>query len=355
MTGFYHLAAPLIWALDPEKAHAAAITALKSGLLPQRGLPAWPQLEVKAFGLSFPNPLGVAAGLDKQGEAVDGLLGLGFGFTEAGTVTPRPQPGNPKPRLFRLPDDRAIINRFGFNSQGHQAVYQRLAARADLGGIVGVNIGANKDTSQRSDDYVEGLKAFHEVASYLTVNISSPNTKGLRALQSFDELSELAGRLGEARRALGSSVPLLLKIAPDLDEADMADIAKVCLQGSFEGLIVSNTTIERPPLRSPHKTQSGGLSGRPLFSLSTRQLARMHQLTRGKIPLIGAGGIDSVETAWRKICAGASLLQLYSGLVYEGPGLVRAINKGLARKLKENNMTSITEATGSGVLEWLAE
>ena len=289
-----------------------------------------PRLAVEAFGLSFPNPLGVAAGFDKNAEVPDAMLALGFGFTEIGTVTPKPQVGNPRPRLFRLPEDSAVINRMGFNNEGHAAALRRLEARRGRGGIVGVNIGANKDSADRIGDYVQGISRFTHVASYFTVNISSPNTPGLRGLQSRAELEQLLSRLNDERARHEAQPPMLLKIAPDLREDELEDIAAACGGGAVDGIIVSNTTLSRDGLRSGHAKEHGGLSGLPLLALSTRQLARMFVLTDGRIPLVGAGGVHDGASALMKIRAGASLVQLYSALVYQGPGLVIGILNHLA-------------------------
>ena len=320
----FPFARPLLHSLDAETAHGLTIRALSA--MPARApAAADPRLAVDAFGLRFPNPLGVAAGFDKNAEVPDAMLALGFGFTEIGTVTPKPQMGNPRPRLFRLPEDRAVINRMGFNNEGHAAALRRLAARRARGGIVGVNIGANKDSADRIGDYVQGIAAFAHLASYFTVNISSPNTPGLRGLQSRAELEQLLGRLNDERARQEKEPPMLLKIAPDLREDELEDIAAACGGGAVDGIIVSNTTLARDGLRSGHAKEQGGLSGLPLLQLSTRQLARMFVLTDGKIPLVGAGGVHDGASALLKIRAGASLVQLYSALVYQGPGLVTSI------------------------------
>ncbi len=323
------LARPFLHALDPETAHRATILALRAAVLPsaRRDNPA---LAVDAFGLRFPNPVGIAAGFDKNAEAVDALFALGFGFVEIGTITPKPQLGNPRPRLFRLTRDRAVINRFGFNSDGHAAVHRRLAARAHRPGIVGINLGANKDADDRVADYVAGVKTFADVATYFTVNVSSPNTPGLRDLQEAKALDDLLARVTEARDAAPMRRPLLLKIAPDLGEAQLDDVVGVALARGVDGMIVSNTTITRPSmLADVQRNEAGGLSGRAVFDLSTRILAQVHARTGGKIPLIGVGGIDSAETARAKRDAGATLVQLYSSLVFEGVGLVGRIKRGL--------------------------
>jgi dihydroorotate dehydrogenase len=337
----FPLAARLLEKMDAERAHGLTIRALKiSPRAPPR--PAG-DLAQEVFGLSFPNPLGLAAGFDKNAEVPDAMLGLGFGFAEVGTVTPLPQGGNPKPRLFRLAEDRAVINRMGFNNEGHAAMLQRLVDRK-RNGIVGVNIGANKDSPNRIADYCAGLKVFADIASYVTVNISSPNTPGLRGLQTRDELAGLLSALNEVRSGLQRKVPLLLKIAPDLGEAELEDIAACCI-GNVDGVIVSNTTITRPSLHSRHKVEAGGLSGEPLFSLATRQLAKFYLTSNGKFPLIGVGGIHDVESAWTKIEAGATLLQLYSALVYRGPALITEIFEGLSLRLKGAGV-SLSEVRG---------
>ncbi|NJM28965.1 MAG: quinone-dependent dihydroorotate dehydrogenase [Rhizobiales bacterium] len=338
----FPLAAPLLARLDAEQAHDLTIRALK---ISPCATPARPGgLAQNVFGLDFPNPLGLAAGFDKNAEVPDATLGFGFGFAEVGTVTPLPQKGNPRPRLFRLPQDRAVINRMGFNNEGHAAMLRRLVDRKRAG-IVGVNIGANKDSPNRVADYCQGLETFAEIAAYVAVNISSPNTPGLRGLQSRDELSSLLSALNETRGAFRTKVPLLLKIAPDLGETELEDIAACCGGGAVDGVIVSNTTISRPPLRSRHKGEAGGLSGEPLFTLSTQQLARFHLLSDGAIPLIGAGGIHDAESAWAKIEAGATLLQLYSALVYRGPALVADILDGLNARIEASGV-SLSEVRG---------
>ena len=322
MAVWYQAADLLLSRLDAEDAHGLSIRALKSGLVPRDRRPDPPSLAVQVWGHALSNPIGLAAGFDKNAEVPDAMLALGFGLVEIGTVTPKPQAGNARPRLFRLSEDQAVINRMGFNNDGHAAVLQRLIARRARGGIIGVNIGANKDSSDRIADYVLGLQVFEEVASYITINISSPNTPGLRNLQGKADLQRLLQRVNEARK---SRTPMLLKIAPDLAEADLKDVVEVVQGGAVDGVIISNTTLSRPGLRSPHAGEQGGLSGAPLFELSTRCLAAFHHLTGGKIPLIGVGGITSAATALAKFKAGASLVQIYSGLVYRGPALVKEI------------------------------
>jgi len=341
---------PLLHCMDAETAHGLTIKALKTGLAGST-VRSPPNLGTSCFGLNFANPLGLAAGFDKNAEVPDAMLALGFGFVEAGTVTPRPQEGNPRPRLFRLSEDRAVINRLGFNNEGHAAVLERLQRRKHKLGIVGVNIGANKDSTDRISDYVAGINAFSDVASYFTINISSPNTPGLRKLQSAAELPALLKRLNEARKTQQRQVPMLLKIAPDLEVDEMQAIAECCLNAAVDGVIISNTTLSRPALHAQHAKETGGLSGAPLFDLSTLQLARFYLLTEGKIPLVGVGGIANAEHAWSKICAGASLLQLYSALVFQGPELVQQILSGLSRKLAAKNFATLNEAVGNSAEE----
>ncbi|MBL8790856.1 MAG: quinone-dependent dihydroorotate dehydrogenase [Rhizobiales bacterium] len=342
----FNLTKSLLHALDAERAHRLTIKALCA--LPQMPVTRSrdPLLPQRLMGLDFPNPLGLAPGFDKNAEVPDAMLAQGFGFVEVGTVTPLPQEGNPRPRLFRLKEDEAVINRMGFNNEGAAVVARRLDQRRSRGGIVGVNIGANKDAEDRMADYAEGVRWFGPRASYLTVNISSPNTPGLRNLQSRDELVRLLDRVNEARLKLPRRLPVMLKIAPDLTDAELADIAAVTAKGEVDAVIISNTTISRPPLRSRARDEKGGLSGRPLFGLSTRQLAKFHQLSGGKLPLVGVGGISDAETAWTKIMAGASLLQVYSALVFKGPDLVQDILDGIARKLREHHLVSLSEAVG---------
>ncbi|MFC3265673.1 quinone-dependent dihydroorotate dehydrogenase [Camelimonas abortus] len=337
-----------MFALDPETAHGLTIRAL--GVLPRRAPPPGdPRLAVSAFGLRFPNPVGLAAGFDKNAGVPDAMLGYGFGFVEVGTVTPRPQPGNPKPRIFRLTEDRAVINRLGFNNEGHAAAPARLLARlrggAAPGGVVGVNIGANKDAADRTADYVAGVRAFADVASYFTVNISSPNTPGLRDLQHEAALDDLLARVLEARDAVaasgGARRPVLLKIAPDLSLAELDGVVAACRRRGVDGMIVSNTTVARPDSlknRTAAK-ESGGLSGAPLLEPSTRMLANAWLRVEGAFPLVGVGGVDDTASALRKIRAGATLVQLYTGMIYRGPGVAAAICQGLAQHLQRTGET----------------
>ena len=340
----YDVARPFAFLLDAETAHRATIGALK--LMPIRGAPDFPdRLAMEVAGLRFPSPVGLAAGFDKDAEVPDAMLALGFGFVEVGTVTPLPQAGNPKPRLFRLKQDQAVINRMGFNNHGQQAALTRLKRRPRHG-IVGVNIGANKDSKDRIADYVAGVRAMAPVADYLTVNISSPNTPGLRNLQAGGELVELLAAVRDNR--LEGGPPLFLKVAPDLDEGDPIRIVRAAIDHGVDGLIVANTTISRPQsLTSPLASESGGLSGAPLAPLALHQLRAFHSASGGEIPLISAGGIASANDAWWRIRAGASLVQLYSAMVYEGPGIARRIVQGLEALLMRDGFTSITEAVGT--------
>ena len=354
MSALLDLALPFARLLDPETAHGLAIRSLSC--LPVRPAPHDDKrLAVEAFGLRFPNPVGLAAGFDKEAEVPDAMLGAGFGFVEVGTITPRPQPGNPRPRNFRLTEDRAVINRYGFNSGGHGPALGRLTARRGKPGIVGVNVGANKDATDRVADYVAGIETFAGLASYFTANVSSPNTPGLRDLQEERALDDLLGRVLEARDRAAPGIPLLLKIAPDLALPHLDAVVQVARRRGVDGLIVSNTTISRPAtLRSPHKGETGGLSGRPVFALSTRMLAETFVRVEGAFPLVGVGGIESPETALAKIEAGATLVQLYSGLVYEGLGLAGRIKAGLVAKLAAEN-TTLVALTGRSAARLVAE
>ncbi|MEK9722923.1 MAG: quinone-dependent dihydroorotate dehydrogenase [Rhodospirillaceae bacterium] len=343
---------PLVFRLDPERAHDLSLRALETGIVSGPGPVADPALEQRLFGLTFANPVGLAAGYDKDARVPMQTLGLGFGFTEIGSVTPEPQPGNPKPRLFRLSRDAAAINRYGFNSQGMAAAAWRLAAlppRGQRPGPIGVNLGKNKTSADAAADYVAGVRALGPYADYLVVNVSSPNTPGLRALQDRGELQALLGAVKAALADLQAPPPLLLKVAPDLTDDDKRDIAAVALEVRLDGLIATNTTIERPTtLADPQAAETGGLSGRPLFELSTRVLADLYRLTEGRIPLVGAGGVASADDAYKKIRAGASLVQLYTALVYEGPGLAARVVRGLARRLADDGFSRVSEAIGAG-------
>jgi dihydroorotate dehydrogenase len=339
----YPLFRPLLFRLDAERAHGLAIAALRHA--PRRAAPIDPRLASRVAGIDFPGPVGLAAGFDKNAEVPDAMLARGFGFVEVGTLTPLPQPGNPRPRMFRLAEDKAVINRLGFNNQGQAAAHPRLAARRGGGGIVGVNIGANKDAADRIADYAAGVAAMADVADYLTINISSPNTPGLRALQSRTALDELLAGAMAARRPGGP--PIFLKVAPDLEPADIDDIAAVSIARGIDALIVANTTITRPTLRSRHAAETGGLSGAPLRDLALQRVRDFRSATGGMIPLIAAGGIASAEDAYARIRAGASLVQLYSAMVYEGPGLAKRINAGLVALLKRDGHHGIAEAVGT--------
>ena len=339
----YQLLRPLAFALDAETAHRATIRALR--LMPMRGAPDFSDsLASEVAGLRFPSPVGLAAGFDKDGEVPDAMLALGFGFVEVGTITPEPQAGNPKPRLFRLAEDRAVINRMGFNNRGQAAALERLAMRPRRG-VVGVNIGANKDSADRIADYATGVRTMAPVADYLTVNISSPNTPGLRGLQAGGELAELLAAVRDARSSNGP--PVFLKVAPDLETGDHERIVRAAIDHGVDALIVANTTVSRPPLKSRYAGEAGGLSGAPLKGLALDALRRFRAASGGELPLIAAGGIENIDDAWARIRAGASLVQLYSALVYEGPGLARRIADGLAVRLREQGFSSIAEAVGS--------
>lgn len=344
----FRILRPALFTLDPETGHRLAISGLKA--LPARPpMPTPPTLGITVAGLAFPNPVGVAAGFDKDAEVPDQLLGLGFGFTEVGSITPLPQAGNPKPRLFRLVEDQAVINRMGFNNAGAETVLARLGERRARGGIVGVNIGANKDSADRIADYAVMTRLMAPVASYLCVNISSPNTPGLRALQDESALTALIDAVLEARAtaAPANQPPIFLKVAPDLEPADIATIARIAMEKRLAALVVSNTTIARPTLRSHHASEIGGLSGAPLKALALDRLRDFRKATGGTLPLVGVGGIASAEDAWERIRAGASLVQLYSAMVYEGPGVGARIARGIATLMRRDGFASIAEAVGS--------
>lgn len=330
--------------LPPEAAHDLTISLLKTGLGPRVSDPPPDILRTELAGLELPSPVGMAAGFDKNAEVPDALLRLGFGFVEVGAVTPRPQSGNPRPRVFRLHRERAIINRYGFNNDGLDVIARRLAARVGRPGIVGINLGANKDSADRAGDYVAGLRALEQHVSFLTVNVSSPNTEGLRDLQGRDALADLLARVLRART---TSRPVFVKVAPDLRDNDVADIASAALAAGVDGMIVSNTTLAREGLTGKHAAEAGGLSGRPLFERSTAVLRAFARETAGRLPLIGVGGVQSGADALTKIKAGASAVQLYTALVYEGPGLVGEILEDLADRLAAEGFRSVAEAVGA--------
>jgi dihydroorotate dehydrogenase len=360
VTGFFSaLIRPALFSLDAERAHSLSIKALKSGLVRPLHPRSDQRLAVELAGLHLPSPVGLAAGYDKNAEVPDALLKLGFGFAEVGTITPLAQPGNPKPRIFRLVEDRAVINRFGFNSEGHEAVFQRLRSRAGRPGIIGVNIGANKDSQNRVEDYVLGIRKFYPFASYFCVNISSPNTQGLRDLQARQSLAELLIAI-KLERANGRSrhkrnVPVFLKIAPDLSEQGLDDIAEEVAANGIDGLIISNTTLSRTGLASAARDEAGGLSGAPLFERSTMMLAKMRKRVGPAMPLIGAGGIDSAEAALAKIEAGADLVQLYTGMIYKGPGLAAEITRGLSQAVAKTGAKTIADLRDRRLDEWAAK
>ncbi|MBO0734004.1 MAG: quinone-dependent dihydroorotate dehydrogenase, partial [Methylocapsa sp.] len=349
------LARPLLFRLDPERAHEAAIWLLKNFPLPQAPRDD-PRLAISAFGLEFPNPLGLGAGFDKDGEAVIPIQRLGFGFAEIGTVTPSPQPGNPRPRLFRLARDEAIINRLGFCGDGFAAVRKRLALGSRATGIVGVNIGGNKDSSSRAADYVRGIETFADCADYFTINISSPNTPGLRDLQKPGALDDLLARVLGARDRQAQKFgrkPVLLKIAPDLSLAELDALVTCARARKIDGIIVSNTTITRPrDLSVPAASEPGGLSGKPLFGLSTQMLAATYIRVENQFPLIGTGGVSSAKTALAKIEAGASLVQLLTALIFKGLGIAEEIKRGLTLLLSEKSYPRLADAIGMRAAYW---
>ena len=336
--------------LNPESAHKATIRALRTGLGPRARATATPALTTTVAGLTLPNPVGLAAGFDKNAEVPDAMLRAGFGFVECGTVTPHPQVGNAKPRLFRLTEDKAVINRMGFNNEGLEAFAARLSKRHTKPGIIGANLGANKDSTDRVADYVLGLTRLWGLSDYFTVNISSPNTPGLRSLQDDAALADLLSRIASARADLskdGQDYPIFLKVAPDLADGEPARIVEQVLTHGLDAIIVSNTTLSRDGLRSKHKDEGGGMSGAPLFERSTEVLRDFARASAGRVPLIGVGGISSGVQAYAKIRAGASAVQLYSALVYQGPGLVRDINAYLAVQLKADGYATLAEAVGA--------
>ena len=360
LSTLFDLARPALFALDPERAHEAALKSLELGVYPRDTAPADACLASRLGDLDLPNPLGIAAGFDKDARVPDAALAIGCGFAEVGTLTPRPQAGNPKPRLFRLIEDRAVINRYGFNNCGHPDALARMQRRARQG-VVGVNIGANKDAVDRTADYVAGLEVFYDVASYFTVNISSPNTPGLRDLQAPAALDELLGRVMAARAAKVAAGkprrPIVVKIAPDIAEADIAAICERLENHKVDAIAVSNTTLARPLTLRDQATarEAGGLSGRPVFHRSTAMLARVYQATGGRVRLLGMGGIDSGATALAKFEAGASLLQLYTGLVYDGLGLIPRIKASLVEHCRVHGLRTIGAATGRRAADWAAK
>lgn len=350
----YSLVRPLLRCVDPETAHQYAIRALRAGLGPRGSGADDPILATRVWGMDFTNPIGLGAGFDKHAEVPDAALAMGFGFVETGTVTPKPQPGRDRPRLFRLDEDEAVINRFGFNSQGVAVFAERLAERRKRGarGIVGANIGKNKDTVEAVDDYVACIEALSAYADYIVVNVSSPNTPGLRALQAREQIAALLRTVIDVRtRATpkGSKPPVLvMKVAPDLTQAELRDLGEVAVESGIDGLIVANTTVARPAsLRSRYKNEDGGLSGKPLFAPSTECLKQFYRVTRGKMPIIGCGGVASGADAYAKIRAGASLVQLYSALVFHGPELIGRIKRDLAQRLRADGFKTVSEAVGA--------
>lgn len=342
----------LLRRIDPELAHAVALTGLRAGLVSAQRLVTSPRLRLKLAGLDLPNPVGLAAGFDKNARALWPLSRAGFGFIEVGAATPLPQPGNPRPRLFRLKEDRAAINRFGFNNDGMEAIAQRLARRPK-GMVTGLNLGANKQSADRAGDFAQVLAHCGAHLNFATVNVSSPNTERLRDLQGRAALRAVLEGVLAARDVLPRPIPIFLKIAPDLDTAGLVDVAEVALDTGVDAIIATNTTLSREGLQSRHASEAGGLSGAPLFEPSTRVLARLSQLTEGAIPLIGAGGVSSPEDAFAKIAAGASAVQLYTALTYEGLSLVGRIAEGLDNLLEQNGFETIAEAVGHGRDAWL--
>jgi dihydroorotate dehydrogenase len=338
----YPLIRPFAFALDAERAHRMTIAALK--LMPAHRPPDLPaSLRMRLAGIDFPTPVGLAAGFDKDAEVPGQMLSLGFGFVEVGTLTPRPQDGNPKPRLFRLAEDQAVINRMGFNNKGQPTAFARLRECMHMPGVVGVNVGANKDSADRIADYVSGVRAMAPVARYLTINISSPNTPGLRDLQDVGPLDELLA----AVQAVGARTPIFLKVAPDLGEGDPERIVRAAIDRGIDAIIVSNSTVSRPPLKSQFADEQGGLSGAPLKTRALEALRKFRSASGGEMPLIGVGGIATADDAWERIRAGASLVQLYSAMVYEGPHIALRIARGLAERLKREGFANIAEAVGS--------
>jgi dihydroorotate dehydrogenase len=338
----YPLIRPLAFVLDAETAHHMAISALK--LMPIGRPPDFPaSLKTRVAGVDFPTPIGLGAGFDKDGEVAEEMLSLGFGFVEVGTLTRQSQQGNPRPRLFRLSEDQAVINRMGFNNCGQAAAYPRLLEYTHHHGVIGVNVGANKDSKDRIADYVAGVRTMAAVADYLTINISSPNTPGLRGLQDEGALEELLAAVQE----VGAKTPIFLKVAPDLGERDPERMVRAAVDHRIDALVVSNTTVTRPPLKSRFACEAGGLSGAPLKPLALEALRKFRRASGGEIPLIGVGGIATADDAWERIRAGASLVQLYSAMVYEGPGVARRIARGLAERVEREGFANVAEAVGT--------
>lgn len=347
----YSFVRPFLFMMPPELAHRATIEMLHKGQIPCSRQIVDPRLEVKLWGKTFSNPIGMAAGFDKNAKAYTALLKLNFGFVEVGTITPKAQPGNPRPRMFRLVEDKAVINRLGFNNEGKDAAHDRLKNRDRSKGIVGINIGKNRDTVEAVEDYLIGLRTFYPIADYITVNISSPNTEGLRALQQRDALRSLVTMLKTEQKQLQAqhhlNVPILVKLAPDLTDAELEQIVDVAMECNVEGLILTNTTIIRPStLRDKHKSETGGLSGQPLKTKALEVTRKIYRLTNGRLPLIGVGGISSAQDAIERMEAGASLIQLYTGLIYEGPELIPDILNGMLSYLEQQGLQSVTELTG---------
>ena len=353
MTPLERAGLALLHRMDPEAAHGWSLRALRAGLAPLPGPITSPRLACTLAGMTLTNPVGLAAGYDKNAEAVAALCRAGFGFVEVGAATPRPQPGNPRPRLFRLTEDRAVINRFGFNNQGAEVIAARLAQRPRGAVPVGLNLGANKDSADRAADFARVLATCGPHVDFATVNVSSPNTEKLRDLQGKAALSGLLAGVMAERAGLARPIPVFLKIAPDLSEAELAEIAEVALTSGLDGIIATNTTLSREGLASPQRDEAGGLSGAPLFEKSTRVLAQLSRLTEGKLPLIGVGGITSAEQTYAKIRAGASAVQIYSAMVYHGLSLVADIARGLDALLARDGFSSVAQAVGTGRSDWL--
>ena len=345
----YRVVGPFLRRIDAERAHELAVRALRAGFVPAgKRKSSDPRLAMQVWGLSFPNPIGLAAGFDKNADVIDPMLRIGFGFVEIGTVTPRPQQGNPRPRLFRLPEDAAVINRMGFNNRGLEVVVQHITAHSRRGGCVGANIGRNRDSADPVADYVAGVKAFAGIVDYLVVNVSSPNTPGLRDLQDEAALRALLDAVVETRDHVGASTPILVKVAPDLNLTDLEGIVRSVTAAGIDGVVATNTTTDRPQtLCGRNRDEAGGLSGRPLMQPSTRVLAELYRLTDGRLPLIGVGGIADGADAYAKIRAGATLVQLYTALVYQGPALVRRIQSDLVSRLSADGFTTLAEAVGA--------